>query len=444
LKHHPNISFASTSKKLANQVKYLLESRFGIRCSPVYRTKSAGKHGKRKRTLYKISTRSFADVIKFCEEIPLYGVKRDRLNRLVQTLNGRSGTEFRFRLIDTIPVGERHVYDIEVDSREHLFLLGNGLISHNSAGVVNAQRAAISGFAAINQFVQVPKESGNWASHAKSDGVVQKIEDAPQGGKYVFINNEPVYVRQGNEITVKPGDDIEAGDILSSGLPNPAAVVEHKGIGEGRRYFTQELTKLLRDSGVTVNRRNVELIARGLVNHVELDEEMDAYVPGDKVPYNMLEKFYQPRQDAKTLSASSAMGKFLEKPVLHYTIGTRIRPSVVRHLEEFGLSDHITVHDAPPPFRPQMVRGMAIASQDPDWLASMQGSGIKARTLTAVHRGHSANPLGTSYVSGIMGDPNFASLGTKGKIEAPINRLLEMRRKRLEAPANPFDQDDDD
>ena len=290
----------------------------------------------------------------------------------------------------------------------------------------------------------MPKESNNWASHAKSDGIVQKVETAPQGGHYVFINNEPVYVPQGNEVTVQPGDDIEAGDILSSGLPNPSAVVEHKGIGEGRRYFTQELTKLLRDSGMTVNRRNVELIARGLVNHVELDDEMDAYVPGDKVPYNMLEKFYQPREDAMQMSASSALGKYLERPLLHYTIGTRIRPSVVKNLQEFGLDSNITVHDAPPPFRPQMVRGMAIASHDPDWLAAMQGSGIKARTLTAVHRGHSSDPLGTSYVSGIVANPDFAKPGTPGKIEAPINQLMEMRRKRLEAPENPFDIDDED
>ena len=144
------------------------------------------------------------------------------------------------------------------------------------------------------------------------------------------------------------------------------------------------------------------------------------------------------------MSASMAVGKYLERPVLHYTIGTRIRPSVVKNLQEFGLADNVTVHDAPPPFRPQMVRGMAIAAHDLDWLASMQGSGIKARTLTAVYRGHSSDPHGTSYVAGIVANPDFAKPGTPGKIEAPINRLLEMRRKRLEAPQNPFDLDDED
>ena len=324
-------------------------------------------------------------------------------------------------------------------------LAQGSISSKHSAGVVGAQAAAaISGFQAINQFIQVPKENRNWAAHAKSDGRVQKIEAAPQGGHYVYINNEPVYVPQGSDVRVKPGDDLEAGDILSTGLPNPAIVVEHKGIGEGRRYFTQELTRMLRDANMTVNRRNVELIARGLVNHVELGEEMDAYVPGDRVPYNMLEKFYQPRQDARTSDAQAALGKYLERPVLHYTIGTKIRPSVVRNLKEFGLDKELHVHDRPPPFTAQMVRGMAIAAHDPDWLASMQGSGIKSRVLTAVHRGHHSDPRGTSYVSGIVADPNFGRHGSGGKIESPINRLMEMRRKRLEAPENPFELDDDD
>lgn len=324
--------------------------------------------------------------------------------------------------------------------------LSQGSISSkHTAGVVGAHAAAaISGFQAINQFIQVPKENRNWAAHAKSDGRVQKVDKAPQGGHYVYINNEPVYVPHGSDVTVKPGDEIEAGDILSTGLPNPSLVVEHKGIGEGRRYFVQELTKMLRDANMTVNRRNVELIARGLVNHVELGEEMDAYVPGDKVPYNMLEKFYQPRRDARTMDARMAVGKYLERPVLHYTIGTKIRPSVVKNLKEFGLDGQISVHDNPPPFQPQMVRGMAIAAHDPDWVSSMQGSGIKSRVLTAVHRGHSSDPLGTSYVSGVVVDPNFAQGHSGGKITAPIDRLSEMQRKRLEAPENPFDLDNDD
>jgi hypothetical protein len=204
------------------------------------------------------------------------------------------------------------------------------------------------------------------------------------------------------------------------------------------------MTKLIRNSGIGVNRRNVELVARGLVNHVELDDEMDDYVPGDNVPYTMLEKYYTPREDAQKVSADKALGKYLERPVLHYTIGTKVRPSVIKELKEFGLDSEITVHDDPPPFHPKMVRGMAIAANDPDWLASMQGSGIKARTLKAVHRGDISNPYGTSFVSGIIADTEFGSPKGKGVIKSPIDRLDEMHKKRAEVFKNPFEIDEDD
>ena len=318
------------------------------------------------------------------------------------------------------------------------------LSSKHSAGVAGQTAGAVGGFKAFNQMVQSPKESVNWAAHAKSDGMVQKVVDAPQGGRFVFINNEPAYVPTGQDVNVKSGDMVEAGDILSTGLPNPAMVVEHKGIGEGRRYFVKEFTKLLRDNGVQVNRRNVELIARGLVNYVELDEEMDTYVPGDQVPYNMLEKYYQPREGAKEYTANNAVGKYLERPILHYTIGTKIRPSVVKELKAFGLDGNVLAHDTPPTFRPRMVRGAAIAQHDPDVLTGMYGSGIKSRVLEATHRGHSANPLGTSYVSGVIGDPNFASQHTKGKIVSPVYQLDEMKRRKQETPNLWDDSDDDD
>jgi hypothetical protein len=350
--------------------------------------------------------------------------------------------------VESHSAGKLQTYDIEVDSDEHWYVTQFGLISHNSAGVVGSTAgAAAGGFAPINQFIQVPKESNDWAAHATEDGAIQKIDKAPQGGHYLYINNKPVYVPQGQNILHKPGQVVEAGDVLSDGLPNPAVVVEHKGIGEGRRYFTSEFTKLLRTNGMPAHRRNVELFARGLVNHVELDEEMDDYVQGDSLPYNMLEKYYQPRKDAKTLDANSAVGKYLEKPILHYTIGTRIRPSVVNELKQFGLEKELTVHDNPPPFHAKMVRGMAVAASDPDWLASMQGTGIKARLLDATRYGHSSNLKGTSYVAGVVGDPNFATKGSTGKIQAPVFQLGKMQQNKLEAPQNMFDDsgnEDDD
>jgi hypothetical protein len=318
------------------------------------------------------------------------------------------------------------------------------LSAKHNAGIAGQTAGAISGFKAINQLIQSPKESVNWAAHAKMDGMIQRVVRLPQGGSNVYINNESVFVPEGLDIKVRPGDVVEQGDILSSGLPNPRAVVEGKGLGEGRLYFMRTLMDTLKESGVQVNRRNIELISKGLINHIELDAEVDAYIPGDTLPYSMFERFYSPRGDAREHSVPNALGKYLERPILHYTIGTRVTPSVIREIEGFGLSDKVLVHDDPPPFRPVMIRGAAVATRDVDWRASTYGSGIKSRLLEATRRVESSNPMGSSYISGVIGDPNFASKGTSGKIVSPIHSLNEMRQRTTATPNLWDDSDDDD
>src|SRR5690606_7780337 len=128
------------------------------------------------------------------------------------------------------------------------------------------------------------------------------------------------------------------GDAISSGIPNPASIIQHKGLGEGRRYFVDEYRKAMQESGMGSNRRNIELLARALINHVRLTEEIGDYVQDDIIPYNAVEKAWKVRSGYNETDPEQAIGKYLEKPILHYSIGTKIRPSIARQLQEFGVS----------------------------------------------------------------------------------------------------------
>lgn len=275
--------------------------------------------------------------------------------------------------------------------------LAQAQIGSKHTGGVAGAGAGVSGFKAINQLVQVPKVFPGGASHAKADGRVQSIEKAPGGGHRVFIDGEPHYIGIGYEPRVKVGDEIEAGDMLSDGLPNPADIVEHKGIGEGRKAFVDAFKRTAAEAGFGLHRRNIELVARGLINHVRLHEHMGNYVPDDIVPYSVMEHDYQPRPGHSALSPTSAAGQYLEQPVLHYSIGTKIRPSVVRELGKFGVK-RVLAHREPPPFEPVMVRGMENLAHDPDWMTRMLGSNLEKGLSKSVHRGGTSDELGTSYV----------------------------------------------
>jgi hypothetical protein len=287
--------------------------------------------------------------------------------------------------------------------------------SKHTGGIAGAAGAgAISGFKFINQLVQVPKTFRSGAAHSQQDGRVTRIEKAPQGGQYVYVGNEKHYVHKDYPLQVKVGDDVEAGDVLSDGIPNPSEIVKHKGLGEGRRYFIDAFRKALEDSGVSGHRRNMELLSRGLLNHVRLTDEIGDWVPDDVVPYQQLERQWKPRAGHAVTSPKSAVGQYLERPVLHYTVGTKIRPSMMADMERFGVRN-VVVHRDPPPFQAEMIRGMANVAHDPDWMARMLGSYQSKSLLEGARRGAVADERGTSYVPALASGSSFGRLGlTKG------------------------------
>jgi hypothetical protein len=281
--------------------------------------------------------------------------------------------------------------------------------SKHSGGVGGA--GAISGFKALNALVQVPKKYPNGAAHTQVDGRVQEIRPAPQGGFYVQVNGQDHYVAADREVSVKKGDELEAGDVISTGMPSPAEVVKHKGIGEGRRYFVQAMQQVMKNSGISSHRRNVELLSRGLINHVRLTDEYGDYVPDDIVPYSALERNWQPRQGAVSGAPQSMVGHYLEQPVLHYSIGTKIGKNVAANLNKYGIKN-IQAHKEPAPFEPEMVRGMSNISNDTDWMTRMLGSYQEKGLVNSVHRGLSSDTASSSYVPALARGEQFGVTGT--------------------------------
>jgi len=401
----PHIAFGSTSRRLVEQVKDLLAWRFGIHCGGI-----GTSTGGRKRPLYSICYASQDAVTRFAEYIPLYGVKAQLLQSLMAGWTGRKDglQHYRCRRIAQEHLGAIETFDLEVDHPDHMFVLENGLIVENSSkhsgGVAGAK--GMSGFDTLNLLVQVPKAFKGGAAHAQDDGRVNGIRPAPQGGSYVNIGGKDHYVAHGYDIKVKPGQEVEAGDVISEGLPNPSEAVKHKGLGEGSRYFVDTFTKAAREAGINVHRRNIELLARGLINHVELDSEWNEHVPGDVVSYRRLEHKYEPREGHEVVPVAKAKGQYLEAPVLHYSIGTRLRPSVIQTLSDYGVQN-VAVHKDPPPFKPLMIRGMENVAHDEDWMTRFLGSYLKKNFLTGVHRSDVSDEAGTSYVPSLAQTREF-------------------------------------
>ena len=305
----------------------------------------------------------------------------------------------------------KHCYDISVAHESSLFVLANGLIVHNSKHTGGKKGAVdtYGGFDTINQLAQVPEAFKHKAPVSELDGRVEKIEPAPQGGTYITVNGKRHYADTGLAPLVKEGDEVEAGDQLSHGIMNPADVVRLKGLGAGRKYFAERLTKAFRDSKLSINRRNAEVVARGLVDHVtvEAPEGVGDYLAGETVPYSAVARSYKPREGAKLEKPSAALGKFLEAPVLHHTIGTRITKSMAKELEELG-EDKVLTHDEAPGFEPHMVRARAAPQYDEDWMGQLQGSYLEQQLLESARTGAESHLHGTNPYPALAAGVGFA------------------------------------
>lgn len=312
-------------------------------------------------------------------------------NLFLNTIYGKA------KIVSSSELMDAPCYDIEVDHPDHLFLLANGMITSNSAkhtaGMTQSKKT-YSGLDALIQFTQSPEKFKDQGAVSELDGKVENIEEAPQGGMLVTISGKKHYVPQGHEVEVKVGDKVEAGDQLAEGLVDAEDIVRLKGLGEGRKYYAERLNKMLADSGAATDKRNTEIIARGALRHVRVtdDEGMGDYLPDDVIDYNALQGSYRPSDTSQTMAPDAAVGKYLQTPVMHYTIGTRITPKVAANLKKHNHNE-IDVDDVEPGFKAEMIRLRASSHTNPDWLASLGTSYLGKQLNEASTKGDDTNVL---------------------------------------------------
>lgn len=390
---YTGVSLSSTSKRMLEQLRDVLELRCCIYTSELTRIAIAGT-GNRKNDQWQITIRRedhLQTLATLCAPY-VYGAKGRLLVDALKTSRPRMPEPYTRRISET-PVGVCQCWDLSVDHPDELFVLANHLIVSNTkhnAGTAKGQRE-FAGFDYINQFVQIPDEFKDKATVSEIDGDVEKIEPAAQGGNYVTVNGVQHYTLPGFELRVKAGDKIEAGEFLSDGLANPSDIVRLRGLGEGRKYYADRLQQMLRESGYPADRVNLEIIAKSAVDNYRIeDPEDEDMLPDSLMRENEFMAGYKPPEDTKDEAPTSAVGGYLQKPVLHYTTGTRITPKIAERISGVGVTQ-IPVSRKEPWFKSDMVRLRAASHDSDDWLRSMGTSYLSKQLQQSVEAGEDTN-----------------------------------------------------
>jgi DNA-directed RNA polymerase subunit beta' len=267
-------------------------------------------------------------------------------------------------------------------------LTQSGLSSKHSGGEATSVKRVKKGLEAVDQFVNMPENFVGGAVMVEADGVVSDVRPAPQGGSFLKVGDREYHIPADNEIIVKRGDFMEAGDLVTNGMPNMGKITIAKGIGEGRKQFTDTLYKLLKDNGAGTHKKHLETFARGFVSRVEITDPdgLQGWIYGDIADYNVLERSWKPRKSAVERDPRKAINDYLDRPALHYTIGTRITPRVAKDLTDNGVSSVLASPEAPP-FIPYMPSAKQMQPTDEDWITALSGENLTKSIIQHTQRG---------------------------------------------------------
>lgn len=269
--------------------------------------------------------------------------------------------------------------------------------------------AGLSGIEGFRAIIETPATFKHKAALAPLDGVVHKIEKAPQGGHYVTVEDQRVHVAPGLGMRVTKGQRVFAGDILSEGTPRPDEVVRHKGLGAGREYVVDTLRGLYKDAGIDVDRRHFEVLAKSTLNHMDVtrvDPNPHGIVRGDVIDYNRFKSLVQTAKEE--LPIGEAEGKYLAVAVQEHLPGTLLTAGLVQDLKRRHVT-HVTVSTLNAQVTPRMAPATRNPLLNPDWMVRMGHRYLKQSLLEGAQMGHTTNIHSTSPVPAIVFNPEFGN-----------------------------------
>lgn len=254
-------------------------------------------------------------------------------------------------------------------------------------------------FAEASNMLKMPENFKDEATLASLPGVVHSVNTTALGDSSVVINGVSHFVPVSQKVLVKPGDEVYAGQAVSTGTVNPKDLVAYRGMGEGRRYMSATLRDIY---GGGLDPRHFDLIAKNLIRYAEVTNPGETdLMPGDVMDVARLEPYLQSSE--KEVSIGEATGKVTSRRILEVLPGTHLDQTHVKALKEAGVkSVHVT--ESGLKFRPKVVGIESAKLLDPNWVSRLSSSNLKSSIMEAAARGqssdiHSTDPI-TPYVFG--------------------------------------------
>jgi DNA-directed RNA polymerase subunit beta' len=133
-----------------------------------------------------------------------------------------------------------------------------------------------------------PKE-GNIGQMAKIDGIVSEAGTLRAKKRLLVTNEDSGQVEEhliphGKHVLVQPGDFAQKGQLITEGAKDPHEILEILGPSAVQEYLIEEIQKVYRLQGVTINDKHLEVIISRMLFKVRITDTGDTdFFWGDQV-----------------------------------------------------------------------------------------------------------------------------------------------------------------
>ncbi len=129
-----------------------------------------------------------------------------------------------------------------------------------------------------------PKEQ---AVVSEIDGIVE-FKGFHKGMRVVHVkggtDTREYLIPKGKHLSVHEGDWVKAGEALMDGSINPHNILEILGPNELQRYLVDEVQKVYRLQGVSINDKHIEVVVRQMMRKVKIEDAGDTdFLAGEQI-----------------------------------------------------------------------------------------------------------------------------------------------------------------
>jgi len=152
-----------------------------------------------------------------------------------------------------------------------------------------------------------PKEQ---AIVSEIDGTVE-FKGAHKGMRIVHVRgsteSREYLIPRGKHVSVHEGDWVRAGEPLMDGSVNPHSILDILGPKELQRYLVDEVQKVYRLQGVSINDKHIEVIVKQMMRKIRIEDPGDTeFLVGDQIER---QQFIETNEEVKKGGGRPAQGK---------------------------------------------------------------------------------------------------------------------------------------